>query len=226
MELFEAMATTRSIRRFEDRPVSEELIWECLQAALYAPTGHNTQPWRACVLAGDEARALLGPAYRKGWEWSSGLYNIERPEPDDMSRSARSRRSMYDFVERFEEIPYYVVFCAEHWDNLPDHLAGANVYPGMQNFMLAARSFGLGTVPTMWFMECEEELRELIGVPEGWRIVGLLPVGYPQGNHGPLRRRPIEEVVFWERWDNVRPRTVEPAPDSASPDSTSDEVAS
>ena len=139
-----------------------------------------------------------------------GIYGVTRPPDDDQSRRARMTRSMFELVDNFESIPYYVIFLTELWDNLPDHLAGSAVYPAVHNFMLAARSFGSGTVPTMWFMECEDELRALLEIPEMWHIAALMPLGYPKGSHGPLHRRPIEELVHWNRFGDQRP-----APDGA-----------
>jgi nitroreductase len=205
MELFETMSTSRSIRRYRTDPVDEYVLWQCLKAASYAPTGSNAQDWRIIVLDSPEARELLGPAYRRGAAWSMGVYGVSRPAPDDMSRRARMTRSMFELVDNFESIPYYVLFCTQLWDNLPDLLAGSCVYPAVQNFMLAARSFGLGTLPTMWFMECEDELHELLDLPRSWHIAALLPLGYPKGRHGPLHRKPIEEQVYWNRFGNQRP---------------------
>lgn len=205
MELFEAMSTCRSIRRFRPDSIDEYVLWQCLKAAGYAPTGSNAQDWRIVVLDSAEARAILGPAYRKGAAWSMSIYGVSRPPDDDMSRRARMTRSMFELVDNFESIPYYVVFCTQLWDNLPDRLAGSCIYPAVQNFMLAARSFGLGTIPTMWFMECEEELRQLMDLPEEWHIAALMPLGYPKGRHGPLHRKPIEELVHWNRFGSQRP---------------------
>jgi nitroreductase len=204
MELFEAMSTCRSIRRYRSDPVDEDLVWQCLKAAGYAPSGSNEQPWQFIVVNSPEGRALLGPAYRKGAEWSMGIYGVTRPPADDTSRRARMTRSMFELVDNFEDIPYYVIFCTRLWDNLPDHIAGSAIYPAMHNFMLAARSFGLGTLPTMWFMECEEELHQLLELPEEWHIAALMPLGYPKGQHGPLHRRPIEQLVHWNKFGNQR----------------------
>ena len=77
---------------------------------------------------------------------------------------------------------------------------GASIYPAVQNFMLAARAEGLGTVVTTWYLFCEKELRELIGIPDDWSLAALLPIGWPVGHHGPVRRRPVEQVAYSDRW--------------------------
>ncbi|MGI8794859.1 MAG: nitroreductase family protein, partial [Acidimicrobiales bacterium] len=70
----------------------------------------------------------------------------------------------------------------------------------MQNFLLACRAEGLGAVVTTWFKYAEAELRDLVGVPDDVELCALLPVGWPQGKHGPVRRRPVGEVAYLDRW--------------------------
>ena len=200
MELIDAMRTCRAIRRFRPDPVPPDLLRECLQAATYAPSGSNEQAWRFCVLQSEAARALLGPAYRRGWNQTAALYDIERPDTNDTSRRARATRAIFEFVDTFEEIPLYVLFCARRHPGQPELFVGASIYPAMQNFLLAARERGLGGVITTWFRECEAELRLLVGIPDGWEIASLVPIGYPRGRHGPLKRAPIEDVTCWDDW--------------------------
>jgi nitroreductase len=194
------MSTCRAIRRFRNDPVPDDVLIECLRAATYAPSGSNEQAWKFCVLRSNEVRDLLGPAYRKGWQETAAIYGIERPAPDDTSRRARSTRAIFEFVDNFEQIPLYVLFCARHHPNQPEIFVGASIYPAMQNFLLAARERGLGGVITTWFRGCEAELRTLVGIPDGWAIGALVPVGYPRGRHGPVRRGDLERVVCWDHW--------------------------
>ena len=200
MELIEAMKTCRAIRRFRPDPVPTELIIECLRAATYAPSGSNEQAWKFCVLQSQAARELLGPAYRQGWHNTAAIYGIERPAVADSSRRARSTRAIFEFVDNFEQIPLYVLFCARHYPDQPEIFVGASIYPAMQNFLLSARERGLGGVITTWFRECEEDLRALVGIPDGWEIAALVPVGYPKGSHGTVRRGAVEDVVCWDHW--------------------------
>jgi nitroreductase len=177
----------------------------CLQAAVYAPSGSNQQKWRFCVLRSPDARRLLGDTYKNGWAQYADQMGLEKPAPDDTSRRARFVRSMFELVENFENIPAYVLFCAERTPFMEELYTGASIYPAMQNFMLAARSHGLGTVVTTWYRMCETELRQLVGIPDGWVIAALLPVGYPKGSHGLVRRRPMEESVCVDHWDTAMP---------------------
>jgi nitroreductase len=200
MDLHEAMRTNRAIRRYRPEPVPDDVLLRCLEAATWAPSGSNRQAWRFCVLRSPEVRAVLGPAYRRGWEEMSQGYGVTQIDPADDSPRARMGRTLWHFVEHFEEVPAYVLFCVEDRGRPVALADGASIYPAVQNFMLAARAEGLGTVMTSWFQYCEAELREVVGVPDGWLLAGLLPVGWPVGRHGPVRRRPVTELAYADRW--------------------------
>ncbi len=199
-DLYDTMRTAQAIRRFRPDPVPDEVLLACLEAATWAPSGSNRQGWRFVVLRSPEARALLGPVYRRGWSAKAGPAGMPVPSPGDTSPRAKATRAMQHFVDHFEEIPAYVLFCV-HDKGRPQHFTdGASIYPAMQNFLLAARARGLGAVVTMWFLDCERELRDLVGIPDDFHLAALVPVGYPQGSHRPVRRRPASEVSFADRW--------------------------
>jgi nitroreductase len=203
IELFEAMRTARSLRRFRPEPVPDEVLARCLQAATWAPSGSNAQNWRFIVLRSPEARAILGPAFRAGWEWvCTKIYGYEpRPADDDTSHQARMTRTMLHLVDNFEHVPVYVLFCHKLTGFVDEFLEAGSIFPAMQNFLLAARAHGLGTVPSTWFTFAEDKLRDYVGIPEGWRIAALVAVGWPEGNHGPVRRRPLHKVTALDTWD-------------------------
>jgi nitroreductase len=204
MELREAMRTARAVRRYRSDPVSDDVLARCLEAATWAPSGSNRQGWRFVVLRSQEARDVLGPAYRRGWADMVGAYG-EPPGDEDQSNRARLLRTMAHFVEHFEEVPVYVLFCLHGREREPWLTDGASVYPAVQNFLLAAREEGLGAVMTTWFQYCDAELREVIGIPDDWELAALIPVGWPAGHHGPVRRRPLSELASLDRWENPFP---------------------
>jgi nitroreductase len=201
MELREAMRTARAVRRYRSDPVPDDVLARCLEAASWAPSGSNRQSWRFVVLRSPEVRAVLGPAYRRGWEEMAGVYGAA-PDPSDDSRRARLLRTMRHFVEHFEEVPLYVLFCVQAREREPWLTDGASVYPAVQNFLLAAREEGLGAVMTTWFEYCKAELRDVVGIPDDWLLAALVPVGWPVGRHGPVRRRPLSELASVDRWEN------------------------
>jgi nitroreductase len=76
----------------------------------------------------------------------------------------------------------------------------ASVYPGVQNLLLTARALGLGATLTTWHLFFEQDVKSVLGIPKGVKTFALIPIGYPRGNFGPVRRRPVEESIHWESW--------------------------
>jgi nitroreductase len=201
VDVFEAMRTNLAVRRYREDPVDDDILRRCLEAATWAPSGSNRQAWHFVVLRSPEARALLGPAYRQGWADMAGGYGVDEIDPDDHSPRARMGRTMRHFVDNFERVPAYVLFCVQQRERRLALADGASIYPAVQNFLLAARAQGLGAVMTTWYLYREAELRELVGIPDDWLLAGLVTVGWPMGSHKPVRRRPLEEVACRDRWD-------------------------
>jgi nitroreductase len=89
-------------------------------------------------------------------------------------------------------------------------LEGASVYPACQNLLLAARALGYGGAMTMWHLAVESELRRLLEIPDGVALSACITLGRPAGRHGPVRRRPLAELVFDDGWDRPAPWAVDP----------------
>jgi nitroreductase len=201
MDVFEAMSTARAIRRYTPDPISDDVLRRCLEAATWAPSGGNRQNWRFVVLRSPDVRVVLGETYRSAWARAKFDYGLTGEEArDDPSPRARMGRTMQHFVDHMEDTPVFVLFCLKGRGRRPALAEGGSIYPAMQNFVLAARAQGVGTVLTTFFLEAEPQLRQLIGIPDEWMLAGLLPLGYPVGHHGPVRRRPVEEVSYLDTW--------------------------
>lgn len=213
VSLLEGLATTRAIRRIKPDPVADEDLAAILFAASRAPSGSNRQPARFLVLrdgpSAVEAKALLGRAFRASWaQMSQGEYAAISPATAS-GRRGRTGAAMQAFVDRFESIPVVVLACLVRHRS-PHVTEGASVYPACQNLLLAARARGLGGVMTMWHAEVEDELRSLLGIPDDVAVAATLPLGHPGGSHGPVRRRPLAEVVFEDRWEGPAPWAQDP----------------
>jgi nitroreductase len=214
VDLYEGLLTTRSIRRFTDEPVSDDDLAAILFAASRAPNGSNRNAFRFVVLRDGEpataAKALLGAAFRKTWASMQRSGDYARLATYDESTAAgRAGKAMQQFVDRFEQIPVVVLPCLLRY-RPPDPTEGASIYPACQNLLLAARARGLGGVLTMWHGGVEAELRELLGIPEGASIAATIQIGHPEGSHGPVRRRPLSEIVYDGRWEQAAPWAVDP----------------
>ena len=201
-DVWEALSTARTIRRFTDEPVDDDTLRRCLEAATWAPNGANGQAWRFIVLRSPEQRAVVAEAARRALEVIEPVYGMTRPDPDDDSRRARNNRATYELHDRAGDRTS-VLFATYHYDTASEVLLGGSIYPALQNFVLAARALGLGTCLTSWASYGGEQLlREAVGIPDDWLLAGHVVIGWPRGHHGPLRRRPVSTVTFLDRWDN------------------------
>jgi nitroreductase len=214
MDLLEGIATTRAIRRFRPDHIPEADLATMLFAATRAPTGSNRQTGRFLLLRDDpaarEAKALIGGAARAAWEakrTSDGYETGSGADPG--SPKARTAAAMEHFVDHFHEIPVVVLPCLVRY-RPPHPSEGANIYPACQNLLLAARALGYGGVITMWHAPVENEVRALVGIPDGVAIAATIPLGVPMGHHGPVRRRPLEELVYDGAWGRRAPWVIDP----------------
>ncbi len=200
-DIWEAMSTARTIRRFTDEPVDDVVLARCLEAATWAPSGANAQAWRFIVLRSPEQRAVVAKAAAHALEVIEPVYGMTRPAADDTSRRARDNRATFELHDRAGEFTS-VLFTQKRFPTASELLLGASIFPAMQNFLLAARAQGLGACLTSWgSYGGEQVLRDAVGVPEDWMIAGHIVVGWPKGRHGPVRRRPLAEVVNLDHWD-------------------------
>ena len=194
VSLLDGLATTRAIRRYTDDPVPDADLASILWHAGRAPSGSNRQPFRFLVLRNGEraaaAKRLLGDAFRAGWSAKRDA---------DGYRPSRFADSMQRYVDRFEQTPVVILVCLVRYRN-PSPYEGASVYPACQNLLLAARALGYGGALTMWHLGVEAELRDLLGIPEEAALSACITLGVPEGGHGPVQRKPLDEVVFDDAW--------------------------
>jgi nitroreductase len=200
-DLWTVMSTARTIRRFTDEPVDDATLARCLEAATWAPSGANAQQWRFVVLRSPEMRAVVAKAAAQALEVIEPVYGMARPAEDDNGRRARTNRATYELHDRAGEFTS-VLFAQERFPSASDLLLGGSIFPAMQNFLLAARALGLGACLTSWASYGGEPLlREALGVPDNWMLAGHVVIGWPRGHHGPVRRRPLADVVFLDGWE-------------------------
>lgn len=198
MDLFEAMRTTRAMRRLDnDRPVSDEDLWTILEMAAKAATGGNAQPVRWIVVRDAEKKRRLGEIYKECWAQVGAMYR-QRTSAED-TQTQRILTSADHLGEHMGEAPVIVIPASKGGDP-------ASVYPGVQNLFLAARALGLGTTLTTVHKFQEDGVREILGIPEDVTTWAMIPIGYPLGRWGEAKRRPIEEITYWDTWRETRPR--------------------
>lgn len=209
----ELLSTTRAVRKRLDltRPVEPELIRECVELAVQAPTGSNTQRWHFVVVTDAEKRKALGEFYRQGMAaaYGPGSANSQQPVPSD-PQAARARErilsSAWYLAEHMHQVPVLIVPCIQgRLEGTPSPVqAGAwgSILPAVWNFMLAARARGLGTAWTTLHLLHEREAAETLGIPyEKVTQAALIPVAYTIGtDFQPGPRKPLGEVLHWDQW--------------------------
>jgi nitroreductase len=212
--LIEGLTSTRSIRRYTDEAVPPEALRAMLFAATRAPSGSNRQPFRFVVLTDGpmarRAKSIIGAAAREAWGSKREHDGYDRGSgTDTTSRKARMAATMQAYVDAFETVPVLILPCLVRYRG-PAPTEGASVYPACQNLLLAARGLGYGGVLTIWHALVEAELHELLAIPDDVFIAATITLGRPAGANGPVRRRPLPELVFEERWDEPAPWAVDP----------------
>ena len=198
--LFEIIRTTRSMRRLKSDPVPNEVIRKILEAGVCAPSGGNMQRWRFLVIRDPKVKETVGALYKRAWdEQVAPRYRAGEPAPG-MSRERFLR--LLDAAEylaaHIHEAPVWIVPCLE--GGTPMRTSGSSIYPAVQNMLLAARALGLGATLTTLHLQFEQEAEAALGLPPGVHSYALLPLGYPMGRFGPVRRVPLADVVYEERW--------------------------
>jgi nitroreductase len=225
IELFEAIYSARSLRRFRSDPVPEELIARVLDAAIRAPSAGNAQNWAFIVVRDPAQRAKLGAIYRKASDIAAAVYQA-RGRPGHLTEAQWGRMMAAGawLWEHLGEVPVLLVPCLQRRDMPPaealppavaarygeelrylDRIRGASIYPAVQNIILACRALGLGTVITTNHLRCEEEVKAVLGLPGEVETFALMPVGYPLDKFGPLTRRPLHEVAHADHWSRPWP---------------------
>ena len=202
-DIYEVMHTQRAIRRWTDEAVDRETIERVIQAACWAPSGSNSQPWGFLVVTDDGIRERLASAIRDSFNQRMGG---DLPNPDDLPDPTQRRmlRGAFTLFDNFAAAPVWIIPCLVRPESPSPSpsglLAGSSIYPSIQNLMLAARAEGLGTVLTTPQDGIMDELREELGIPSNALPVAIIPLGHPDANFGPVTRRPLETFLHWNGW--------------------------
>jgi len=204
-DLFEIISNTRSMRRLKPDPVPNELVRKILEAAVCAPSGGNMQRWRFLVVCDPQVKQTVGALYRRAWdEIVAPRYRAGEPAPGTTrDRFLRMLSAAEHLAHHIHEAPVWIVPCLQ--GDAPTRTSGSSIYPAVQNMLLAARALGLGATLTTLYLSFEKEAEAALGLPPGWHSYALIPIGYPLGRFGPVRRVPLEEVVYADHWGRAYP---------------------
>lgn len=206
-DLYETMSTLRAVRKLRPDPIPSAVLDRVLQAACWAPTGGNTQPWRVVVVTDPGKKQQLQAIYQLEWDrYSAGFieYTKSLPEPE-FAKWQRVTAAGDHLAAHLHQAPALLMFCANPklmaiTDAKLDRISmvgGGSVYPAVQNAMLACVAEGLGCTLTTLLCFRESEVKELLDVPEKWATVAMVPIGYPVGRgHGPITRQPPSKLAY------------------------------
>jgi nitroreductase len=199
-DLFEIIRTTRSMRRLKPDPVPNELIQKILEAGVCAPSGGNMQRWRFLVVRDRKVKETVGALYKRAWdEHVAPRYRSGDPAPGtSRERFERMLAAAEYLANHIHEVPVWIVPCLE--GATPTRTSGSSIYPAVQNMLLAARALGLGATLTTLYLNFEKEAEAALGLSPNVHSYALLPLGYPMGRFGPVRRVPLSDVVYADRW--------------------------
>jgi len=209
------LSTTRAVRKRLDlgRPVEPEVIEDCLRLAIQAPTGSNSQGWRWIVVTDAEKRAGLAEIYRKGFYPYREAQTAAAPTagiPTATAQMARVADSADYLAAHLHEVPVHVIPCIGGRELAAAGNANAagiygSIFPAVWSFQLALRSRGLASSLTTLHLVHEAEAAELLGIPDDYLQVALLPVAYFTGeDFKPATRKPIERLTSWNTWKGTR----------------------
>jgi nitroreductase len=214
MDFDHVATTTRAVRKRLDldRPVEPEVIEECIEIALQAPTGSNAQGWRFVVVTDADKRAKLAEWYLDAWKTVYGDPKAAAAAVPEDKRAQQERvlDSADYLAENLANVPVHVIPCVlgKLGDGAPSAMwAGflGSIFPAVWSFQLALRSRGLGSTLTTLHLFHEKEASELLGIPDTVTQAALLPVAYTKGtDFKPATRRPAGEITYWDAWKATR----------------------
>jgi nitroreductase len=212
MDLFQAMRSAPTSRRFKPDPVPGDLLARVLDSARFAPSGGNRQGWRVVVVQDPERRRALRDLYLPPWqaylEQTGGTLMLAEPEAFDPSRVRMVRRAD-EYAKGLDQVPVHLVVGVRLEDlavtdaELPRQsiVGGASVYPFVQNLLLGLRGEGLGAALTTLLVPAEAEVKRLLEIPDEVALAAHIGAGY-RAEAWPTRlaRRPVDEFAFSERY--------------------------
>ncbi len=217
LDAYEAVMTTRAMRRFTSEDVSEDDLWSVLDAAQQGPSGGNIQPWQFVVVRDPDTRTELAELYRSSYRrYEAAMLAVAPPpRPEDAASWERTLQASRHLADHLAEVPVLVAVVMADIEMAVSDAEGAmdvgtpfaSVYPAVQNLMIAARIRGLGSALTTVYRVRHDEVRHVLGIPDGYQVVALVPLGHPRGRFGRARRRPTERVTHWDRWGDRRTRS-------------------
>ena len=199
MDVLDAIATTRSMRRLKPDPIPDDVIRTILEAAVHAPSGSNQQTWSFIVIRDADIKKRIQELYHTAaYDYFAMRDARERPmSEEDRAQARRVRKSAAYLAEHVHEAPVLIMCCIRGRESFS---LGSSIFPAVQNLILAARAFGVGSTLTSFQRARDAQIRELLNLPDNTHAAALIPLGYPTGRWAEGKRKPLEDIVFADRY--------------------------
>lgn len=198
MDVIEAMETCIAMRYLKEDPIPSADLERLVYAATRASSPGNSQEWEFVVLSDAALKAEIGEAV-----WAAVAPMFESLTADGGGSTARMYRGAAHLARNFAKVPTWILGCARK--NYPpqaptEAFMHSTIYPAAQNLIVAARAMGLGTTFTTFQMSAEPVIRRVLSIPDDIHLCVLVAVGYPERPFGPVRRKPVSDVLHWNGW--------------------------
>ncbi|MER7783909.1 nitroreductase family protein [Streptomyces albidoflavus] len=222
------MSTLRAMRRLKPDPVPDELLERLVQAAVWGPSGSNAQGYQYVVVTDPAVMARLAPLWARCVDAYMATAGGAVPKGTDPAAYERMAAAIHHQRDHFAKTPALIIPCYRYQAPKPDAAGlkrsaaalgaaaslrltrgqkrimslteASSVYPGVQNLLLAARGLGLAANITIWHLMLEQEWKRALAIPKDVKTFAVIPVGWPLGRFGPVRRRPVESVIRRDGW--------------------------
>lgn len=206
--IFEIMYSTRAMRKLKPDPIPEETLKKIIDAGIRAPSGGNMQDWAFILVRETERKRFIRDYYWNTWQSMMGERGIPEDTPAPQKRMYNAAAHL---AAHMDEAPVLLLACtkteypplaAMNNERANAAVIHGTIYPAVQNILLACRALGVGATLTTIHCIFEEELKQKFNIPADMEVSALIPMGYPQGNFGPVSRASVEDVIHWDDWDN------------------------
>ena len=212
--LYNLMSTQRAVRRLKTDPIPDDVLHRIMQAAAWAPTGGNRQPWRTVMVHDRASKARMGELYAVHWNNFTKIYRKRFVDaPEERRRKEERTIAAGDYLTaHFGDIPVVAVVCfnpkfmavTDAGQDRVSVVGGGSVYTAVQNLMLACQAEGVGCVLTTLLCMDEPAVRKLLGIDDAWYTAAHVPMGYPVGGgYGPTARMPVSDLFYKDTWGNA-----------------------
>jgi len=204
MSTLSLIKNRRSVQNYLSKEVSTKVLFKILEAARWAPSAHNAQPWRFIVIKDHGVKQELARAMASNWDKDMRKNGVPLEKRESLVETS---------VKRFTSAPVLVIACLtmEDMDKYPDKrrqkieyvMAVQSLAAAIENMLLAAYAEGLGSC---WFcapLFCQDVIRKVLKVPRYVEPQALVTLGYSAERLEPPPRKPLQKIVHQDRWREV-----------------------